>query len=219
MKTVRAGEVAEPAYMGRVNEIEREVEQPFIVIGKLHFSKSVFGTEDSVSTWLIERGLNGYQINGSDGMVFSVSLEDMMKDTVRVLWIGPGIAGEAGIVERDTTGAGVASLASAPVGMVSLNSGGSLHPQQGPVSVTASSAMSPIQGSTDANDGHQHEVYLIPKMAPTGLIIDGFTSYNEGHAHRIEASVNPKNAINAYTAPDQSLVGGHAHRHRFVQGE
>jgi hypothetical protein len=95
---------------------------------------------------------------------------------------------------------------------------GTLHPAQGPAAVAGGSNNMPnvLHGKTQMTDGHEHEFSLVPFPAPDGWRVKGFTSFNDGHTHMIDAAVNADGSLDTRTAPDQAPVGGHAHNHRIV---
>jgi hypothetical protein len=220
MKVVRAGEVMAPEFTGGLNEWKREIDQPELVIGGLFFSSEKFLTEKAIGEWLEDREIDADQdvVIELDNFAYYVPLERLMPDSVRSLWVAPGVMGELGISEKQVAvGGGQASMHSPGVTVASMNAG-TLHPAQGPAAVAGGSNNMPnvLHGKTQMTDGHEHEFSLVPFPAPDGWRVKGFTSFNDGHTHMIDAAVNADGSLDTRTAPDQAPVGGHAHNHRIV---
>jgi len=220
MKVVRAGEVVNQEFTGGLNEYKREISQPDLVIGGLYFSLEKFPTEKAVGAWLEDREVDADAdvVVELDNFASYVALERLMPDSVRNLWIAPGVMGELGIAEKQTAvGQGMASQAAPGVTVASMNAG-TLHPAQGPAAVTGGMGQMPnlLHGMTQMTDGHQHEFHLVPFPSPDGWRVKGFSTWDNGHTHMIDAAVSTDGTLDARTAPDQAPVGGHAHSHRVV---
>lgn len=220
MKTIRAGEVLSPVFTGGMLEHHVEVEEPELSIGGLYFSSSKFPTEKMVERWMADRDMEG-EISKIDEHAFFLPVgEPLFADSIRMVWVAPGVVGEVGVSEKQVaTGGGQASMSSPGITTTSMASGGELFPAQG-IPAEASNVpvgVSPMmQGLTDVQDGHQHEFFLTPVNEVSGLRVKSFTSYNNGHAHMVECAVDEDGTIDTRTAPDQAPVGGHAHSHRLV---
>jgi hypothetical protein len=222
MKTIRAGEIVSQLFDGGLNECNREVELPEIVIGGLHFSAKKFASTDAVRNWFSARDLGAPDEIKEDQHAFSVEIERVVPESVRAVWIAPGVIGVIGIAEKQVaTGGGQASMSSPGISTISMASGGMVNPQQGPAAVVAGAPVDVpgvFHGLTEISDGHQHEYYLSSYNDPNGYRVKGYTSFNGGHTHMVEASINPDGSLDTRTAPDQAPVGGHAHAHRLISG-
>lgn len=219
MKTIRATEVLAPVYTGGMLEHRKEVEEPELVLGGLYFSASRFPDTGAIERWAYERDLEINISKMDDHAFFSPMGNDLFEESVRMVWVAPGVIGEIGVAEKQVaTGGGQASMSSPGITTTSMASGGELHPHQGPAEAanTAQGLPALMQGLTDVQDGHQHEYYLTPCPEPGGFRVKSFTSFNDGHAHMVECAVEKDGTIDTRTAPDQAPVGGHAHSHRLV---
>lgn len=221
MKTIRAGEVLSPTFVGWLGEEKSDFNntEPEMVIGGLFFSKDKFATEEIAKTWMADRDIEAEEVIELDDHALYVPMERLMPESVRAIWVAPGVVGEIGISEKQVAvGGGQASMSSPGITTTSMASGGMIDPAQGPAATVAGASPSLMHGLTDPQDGHQHEFYLSPAEDAGGLRVKGLTSYNNGHAHMIEAAVSSDGAFDSRTAPDQSVVGGHAHSHRVRTG-
>lgn len=219
MKTVRAGEVLSHPFSGWLGEEKAaaNAEEPEMVIGGLFFSKEKFQTEEAVKTWMEEREIASDSVVNLDDHAFYVPLERLLPESVRAVWAASGVVGEVGIAEKQfATGGGQASMSSPGITTTSMASGGMMDPGHGPAATVAGAVPMLVHGLTEVQDGHQHEFYLSPAEDENGLRVKGLTTYNNGHAHMIEAAINKDGAFDTRTAPDQAPVGGHAHSHRVM---
>jgi hypothetical protein len=217
LKTIRAGEVLTHLYTGWMGEEKAAAacEEPEIVIGGLYFSSEKFPTEQTVKNWMAEREINSDAVIEADDHAFYVPLERLLPESVRAVWVAPGVVGEIGVAKQVATGGGQASMSSPGMTVASMASGGLLYPAQGPAAIVAGAPGGVLHGLTDEQDGHRHEYDLVPFEDGSGQMVRGFTSYESGHAHMIEASLS-ESGFDARTAPDQAPVGGHAHAHRVT---
>ena len=215
LKTVRAGEVLTHLYTGWMGEEKAAAacDEPEIVIGGLYFSSEKFPTEQKVKSWMAEREINADSVIEPDEHAFYVPLERLLPESVRAVWVAPGVVGEIGVAKQVATGGGQASMSSPGMTVASMASGGLLYPAQGPAAIVAGAPGGVLHGLTEEQDGHRHEYDLVPFEDGSGPMVRGFTSYERGHAHMIEASLD-EGGFDARTAPDQAPVGGHAHAHR-----
>jgi len=219
LKTIRAGEVLSPVFTGGILEHHREVAEPELTIGGLYFASGRFASEEAVRKWMADRDMAG-DVAKVDEHAFYLPVDgSLMADSVRLVWVAPGVVGEIGVSEKQVAvGGGQASMSSPGITTTSIASGGDLFPAQGPAASAAvvEGVPSLIQGITDAQDGHQHEYFLTPVPEVAGWRVKSFTSFNNGHAHMIECAVGSGGEIDTRTAPDQTPVGGHAHSHRVA---
>ena len=217
MKTIRAGEVLSHLYTGGMLEEKAASaqEEPEIVIGGLYFSTEKFASQEAVKTWMSERDIASDAVIEIDEHAFYVPLERLLPESVRSIWVASGVVGEIGVAKQVATGGGQASMSSPGITMASMASGGTAHPAQGPEMVVAGAIPTLIHGMTDVQDGHQHEYSLVPLADASGMIVRGFTTFDHGHTHMVEAALT-EGGFEARTAPDQSPVGGHAHSHRVA---
>lgn len=215
MKTIRAGEVLSHLFTGGMLEEKAAAaeEEPEIVIGGLYFSTEKFASQEAVKTWMAEREITSDAVIEIDEHAFYVPLERLLPESVRAIWVASGVVGEIGVAKQVATGGGQASMSSPGITMASMASGGTAHPAQGPETVVAGAVPTLLHGMTDVQDGHQHEYSLVPIEDASGRIVRGFTTFDHGHTHMIEAALT-EGGFEARTAPDQSPVGGHAHSHR-----
>lgn len=219
MKTIRAGEVLSPVFTGGMLEHHVEVEEPDLSIGGLYFASSKFPTPAAVERWASDRDMEAHVSKVDEHAFFFPVGDPLFADSVRMVWVAPGVIGEIGVSEKQVaTGGGQASMSSPGITTTSMASGGDLHPSQGPAEAAAVvvGAAPMMQGLTDVQDGHQHEFFLTPVPEVSGFRVKSFTSYNNGHAHMVECAVDTDGSIDTRTAPDQAPVGGHAHSHRLV---
>ncbi len=219
MKTIRAGEVLSPTFVGWLGEEKSDFNntEPEMVIGGLFFSKDKFATEEIAKTWMADRDIEAEEVIELDDHALYVPMERLMPESVRAIWVAPGVVGEIGISEKQVAvGGGQASMSSPGITTTSMASGGLRDPSQGPAATVAGATPNLMHGLTEPQDGHQHEFYLSPAEDAGGLRVKGISSYNNGHAHMIEAAVSSDGAFDSRTAPDQSVVGGHAHSHRVM---
>jgi regulator of RNase E activity RraB len=219
MKTIRAGEVISPTFVGWLGEEKAAASnvEPEMVIGGLFFSKDKFASEEAAKTWMADRDIESEEVVELDDHAFYVPLERLLQESVRAIWVAPGVVGEIGVTEKQVAvGGGQASMSSPGITTTSMASGGMVDPSQVPTAAVAGATPNLMHGLTETQDGHQHEFYLSPAEEAAGLRVKGLTSYNNGHAHMIEAAVSSDGAFDSRTAPDQSVVGGHAHSHRVV---
>jgi hypothetical protein len=222
MKTIRATEVLAPVYTGGMLEHHKEVKEPDLALGGLYFASSRFPDSESVERWMGERDLEGHVSKVDEHASFVALGDALFGDSVRLVWVAPGVVGEIGVSEKQVaTGGGQASMSSPGITTTSMASGGTAHPHQGPAEAAAEVVGVPpiIQGVTDVQDGHQHEYHLTPHPEVGGFRVKAFTSFNDGHAHMIECGVESDGTIDTRTAPDQAPVGGHAHSHRIAHPE
>jgi hypothetical protein len=220
MKVIRASEVITQEFTGGLNEYRRELIQPELVIGGLYFSIDKFASDEAVGNWLEDREIDADAdvVVELDNFAHYVALERLMPESVRHLWVAPGVVGELGVAEKQVaTGGGQASMHSPGVTVASMNAG-TLHPAQGPAAIAGGAGKMPsvLHGMTQMTDGHQHEFHLVPFPAPDGWRVKGYSTFNNGHTHMIDAALNADGTLDARTAPDQAPVGGHAHSHRVV---
>lgn len=215
LKTIRAGEVLSHLYTGWMGEEKAAAacEEPEIVIGGLFFSSEKFPTQQTVKNWMAEREINSDSVIEIDDHAFYVPLERIIPESVRAVWVAPGVVGEIGVAKQVATGGGQASMSSPGITVASMASGGLLYPAQGPAAIVAGGGSGVLHGMTDEQDGHRHEYDLVPFEDGSGPMVRGFTTYESGHSHMIEASLDGSR-FDALTAPDQAPVGGHAHSHR-----
>lgn len=215
LKTIRAGEVLSHLYTGWMGEEKAAAacEEPEIVIGGLFFSSEKFPTQQTVKNWMAEREINSDSVIEIDDHAFYVPLERIIPESVRAVWVAPGVVGEIGVAKQVATGGGQASMSSPGITVASMASGGLLYPAQGPAAIVAGGGSGVLHGMTDEQDGHRHEYDLVPFEDGSGPMVRGFTTYEAGHSHMIEASLDGGN-FDTRTAPDQAPVGGHAHSHR-----
>jgi hypothetical protein len=220
LKTIRAGETPHSLFTGDLGEYKRETEEPEMVIGGLYFSVRKFASVDAVKAWAKDREIGEpEQVENVGGHAYHVSIERLAPETIRAVWIAPGVIAEVGVSEKEgPSQGGQASMHSPGITTTSMASGGLALPDQGPVAVIAATPGMPdvLHGLTDPQDGHRHEFHLTPSPDPAGFRVQGLTSYNNGHAHMVEAALNPDGSLDSRTAPDQSPVGGHAHQHRVT---
>lgn len=219
MKAVRAGEAEAPAYTGGLNEHLRERATPELVLGGLYFESGKFPTTEKADEWMDDRDILA-KAEELDMHAHYAPIERLLPETVRAVWAAPGVIAEIGVAEKQVaTGGGQASMHSPGLTTTSMASGGTSHPaQQGPAAIAVGQGGQPtlISGMVEMNDGHQHEIHLTPYPANDGWRVKGYTSFNNGHAHVVEGHVNKDGSVDLHTNPDQSPVGGHAHRHRLV---
>lgn len=221
MKTVRAGETDAPNYTGGLNEHLREVEAPELVLGGLFFESGKFASLESADEWMNDRDIVS-KAEPLDMHAHYAPIERLLPDTVRTVWAAPGVLAEIGVTEKQgavAVGGGQASMNAPGITTTSMAAGGTSHPtQQGPAAIAVGQGSNPsiISGMLEMNDGHQHEYNLVPYPANNGWRLKGTTSFNNGHTHMVEGHLNKDGSVDLHTNPDQSPVGGHAHRHRLV---
>lgn len=219
MKTIRAGEVLTHLFTGWMGEEKAasRCEEPEILIGGLYFSTDKFPTEAAVKSWMSDREINPESVIEIDDHAFYVPLERLIPESTRAVWVAPGVVGEIGVSKQVATGGGQASMSSPGITVASMDSGGLSYPAQGPTMAVAGMDGSVLHGLTEEQDGHRHEYSLAPFEDTGGPMVRGFTTFDRGHAHMIEASLD-HHGFDTRTAPDQTPVGGHAHSHRVVFG-
>lgn len=219
MKSIRAGEAEAPNYTGGLNEHLRVPKAPDLVLGGLYFEAAKFATTDKADEWMDDRDIVA-KAEELDMHAHYAPIERLLPDTVRAVWAAPGVIAEIGVTEKQVaTGGGQASMHSPGITTTSMAAGGTSHPdQQGPAALAVGQGGNPsiAAGMVEMNDGHQHEYNLVPFPANNGWRVKGYTSFNNGHAHFLEGSLHKDGSIDFHTNPDQSPVGGHAHRHRLV---
>lgn len=218
MKTIRAGEMeGDQNFTGALNECRIERAAPNLVLGGLYFQATRFPDLSLVERWLEDRDVAG-QVQAFDQHAHYVPIERLQPVTVRAIWVAPGVVGEVGIAEKDGMPAqgGQASMHSPGISTVGMMSGGTLHPSQGMPVRGIGDMPSVLHGTTEMQDGHRHEFHLSPYPDANGFRVKGFSSFNDGHAHMIEAALSTDGSLDARTAPDQAPVGGHAHAHRIL---
>lgn len=225
MKTVRAGEGPPRDFRGTLNETRIEAQAPDLVVGGLFFSSEKFASPERANAWMADRDIAA-KAELLDMHAHYALVKRLAPDTARAVWAAPGVIAEVGVAEgavaekqgAAATGGGQASMHSPGITTVSMAAGGTAHPAQGPAATVVGSSGAPpvITGVTESNDGHQHEFSLVPFPANDGWRVKGYTSFNNGHAHFIEAALEPDGALDTRTTPDQAPVGGHAHAHRIV---
>lgn len=225
MKTVRAGEGPPREFHGGLNETRIEALVPDLVVGGLFFSTEKFASTERADLWMSERDIPA-KAALLDMHAHYALVKRLAPDTARAVWAAPGVIAEVGVAEEAVaekqgaaaTGGGQASMHSPGITTASMAAGGTSHPSQGPAALVVGSGGMPsvISGVVEMNDGHQHEFNLVPFPANDGWRVKGYTSFNNGHAHMIEASLEPNGALDTRTTPDQAPVGGHAHAHRVV---
>lgn len=220
MKTIRAGEMPHSFFTGTMGEFRKEEDAIEMMIGGLYFSAKRFETPEDVTRWTEKREIGKPEtIEDINGHAFYIPIERLRPETIRAVYIAPGVIAEIGISEKNgPTGAGQATMQPPGITTTSLASGGMTHPDQGPAALRmGTSGMPPVlHGMTDPQDGHTHEFHLASIPDFNGFRVQGKTSFNNGHCHMIEAGLNPDGSLDTRTAPDQSPVGGHAHAHKIV---
>lgn len=219
LKAVRAGDVLDFESTGFLSDL-RKAEPTEFILGGLYFSVEKFPDAEKVEDWFKDREVEGIgDVAGVGDEAHYVPIADLKAASIRFVRVAPGVLGEVGIAEKDgPSGAGVASMSSPAMSTTSMASGGTTSPSQGSAyPVASASGMPPVlSGMTEVQDGHQHECHLTPVPGPNGFCVKGFTSFVNGHAHMVEAQLNPDGSMDVRTAPDQSVVGGHAHQHRVT---
>jgi hypothetical protein len=218
MKTIRAGREEDQSFRGGLNEHLVGVKKEELVIGGLFFTSDRFASPSHADTWMDDREIAA-KAQPLDMHAQYAHLEALRPETTRAIWVAPGVVGQIGVAKQDAaaTGAGQASMHSPGITTTSMATGGTSHPtQSGPPALAVGQNGMPtlVTGMVEMNDGHQHEFNLVPYPAADGWRVKGFTSFNNGHSHYIEASLNDDGTLDIHTNPDQSPVGGHAHRHR-----
>jgi hypothetical protein len=217
MKTIRAGQEEDNHYHGGLNEHLLGVKKEELVIGGLFFTSDRFASVENADTWMDDREIAAKAV-ALDMHSQYAHLEELRPETTRAIWVAPGVVGQIGVSKQGAaaTGAGQASMHSPGITTTSMATGGTAHPDQGPAAFAVGQGGMPtlVTGMVEMNDGHQHEFNLVPYPAADGWRVKGFTSFNNGHQHFIEASLNDDGTLDMHTNPDQSPVGGHAHRHR-----
>lgn len=219
MKTIRAGEVISHAFNGGFGRDKSEITEPELCIGGLYFSTKKFAGEEAVKSWMQKRECGEpEEIHDIDGRAFYVPVERILPQSLRLIWAGAGVLAELGVSEKQVvTGGGQASMQSPGITTTSLATGGMNDPSQGPAAVNQVTSPTVLHGMTEMNDGHQHEYHLVPfPEMGGGVRVKGYTSFNNGHTHMIEAALGSDGSLDSRTAPDQTPVGGHAHAHRVI---
>jgi hypothetical protein len=219
MKTVQAGAAEAPTYTGGLNEHHRVQKTPELVLGGLYFDTVKFTTAEKADEWMDDRDIVA-KAESLDMHAHYAPIERLLSESVRAVWAGPGVIAEVGIAEKQVaTGGGQASMHSPGITTTSMAAGGTSHPQQqGPAALAVGQGGTPtlVAGMVEMNDGHQHEYHLTPFPANDGWRVKGYTSFNNGHTHYVEGGILKDGSVDLHTNPDQSPVGGHAHRHRLV---
>ena len=124
MKTVSAGEVADPEWSGMLNETRYQDngEREF-AIKSLWFAGRNFTDEDAVKNWCADHELANADVQNADSMSFCVkNVSEVVEGTERVLWAAPGVLAEVGLAKEGDA-----------MSTDGLESGGMLHPHQGKV--------------------------------------------------------------------------------------
>jgi hypothetical protein len=187
----------------------------------LYFSTKRFENAEQIKSWMETRecGEPG-EIHDLSGHAFYTPIERVLPQSLRLIFAGAGVLAEIGVSEKDVCGGGQASMQPPSFTTTSMGGPGMTHPAQGPAAVSRTPAPGTpevLHGMSEAQDGHKHEFHLSPGSEEGGgMRVKGFTSFNNGHAHMIEAALNEDGSLDTRTAPDQTPVGGHAHAHRVI---
>ena len=220
LKAVRAGDDLAIESSGGVNDF-RKTEAPEVVIGGLFFDAEKYASEEDVADWLKDREVDEPDcVTKMGDEAFYAPIENLADGTHRYVKVGMGVVAEVGLLDKHAAvvaGGGQGSMATPSPTGTSMATGGMVDPAQSPGQRVAVTPMPTIiKGMTEQQDNHSHEINLVACQDTEGIRVKGMTSFVNGHCHMVEAALNKDGTLDTRTAPDQAIVGGHAHQHRII---